>query len=570
MVAPKVRITSTSRRIVAAAAPAIRKGRPTVDANDQRIDYGQLEEEVGAPTIMGVRQVRQDHPSYGIKPEQMALLMRGAETIDPSRFFSLMADIEERETHYSSVLSTRKNQVAQLPITVEAADVPDGEKHAQLVRDLVDSEEFALQLIDMLDGLGKGISWSEIVWAESEGQYTVAKILWRDPRWFRFDIADLTTGLLIDEGGVPKPLAPYKWVVHRPKLRSGIPIRNGLTRTAAYGWMFKNFAFKDWAIYLDVYGQPLRLGKYPTNATREEKRALLTAVSSLGSDSAAIIPAGMTIEFPGGASTAGTGGSPYKEMCTYIDEQSSKVVLGQTGTTDAVAGGSRGLGAVQNTVREDIERADSRQLSATINRDVVRPLVDLNYGPQDRYPRVRIGRPETKDVQQISEGVKTFVPMGLKVGQRQIREVLGLDEPDADDELLVAPAPVPGPPGKGGGASASGDRADGPDADSPEQDEQPDDGNADGPDKPASILAAAQVPGQPDAIDASVAALIADEGWLPELDGLQEALAKATTLEEAQAAIAAHLDSIGIDKLAELLAKLRFNARGEGVVTPTE
>jgi phage gp29-like protein len=544
------------------------------DANDQPVDMKDLTVEDGAPTVMGVRQVRMDHPSYRMSPESMAMIMRNSETIDASRFFSLCMDVEERETHYRGVLSTRKTQVSQVPITVEAAKVPDGEKHAQAVRDVVEAVDFPLKIVDMLDGLGKGISWTEMVWDISEGQAVIQKIKWRDPRWFRFDIGDLETGLLLDEGGQPQPLKPFKWIVHQPKLQSGIPVRNGLTRCAAYGWMFKNFAIKDWLIYLDVFGMPLRLGKYPQNATAAEKRALLTAVSNLGSDAAAIIPAAMTIDFPGGSGAVSAAGSPFKEMATYFDEQASKLVLGQTGTTDAVAGGSRGLGAVQNAVRGDIERSDGVQLGATLSRDIAIPVVALNFGPQKRYPRIFVGYPEDKDLAAFSEMVKTFVPMGLKVSERQVRDQYGVEEPAAGDTLLVAPpppAPMNGAVGTpppdpraetsgGGGADDTGAEQGAP----PETDA--DDDTADGED-PATILAAQETldRADPDWADKAVAALIAENGWVPDIGDLQEALAKCKTMEEAQTVLAGALDTIGLDKFAELLAKIAFNARGAGI-----
>lgn len=534
-------------------APTIRK--PLYGPDGEVIDVTALKREDGGPTVMGVRQVRSEHPSYGLSPEGLASILRFSETTDPTRFFSLCADIEEREMHYRSVLSTRKGAITQLEIKVEAADVPGGEKHAELIRGIVERPGFRLVLRDMLDALGKGISWTEIVWDVSEGQFMPAKLAWRDPRWFRFDQTDLTTGLLIDEAGIPQLLKPYKWIVHRPKLLSGIPIRNGLTRAAAFGWMFKNFALKDWLIFLEVYGHPLRLGRYPQNATAAEKRVLLRAVAELGSDAAAIVPESMKIEFvEGGGSSAGSGGSVFKEMAVYFDEQASKLVLGQTGTTDAVAGGSRGLGAVQNTVREDIERDDALQSSDVLRIDLVKPAVDLNFGPQKAYPNVRIGRPEQKDVSLIVSSVKELVPLGLRVSQKQMYDVVGIEEPKDGEPLLVAPSK---PAANAGGTPAPGARADDPGADDPTPAPNV---------EPDTVTAAQRRHGSDqDWADRAVDLLIREGGWQPELDGLQAALAKATSIEQAETVLAAHLDKLGLDKLAEILARARFNARGAGV-----
>jgi phage gp29-like protein len=41
-----------------------------------------------------------------------------------------------------------------------------------------------------------------------------------------------------------------------------------------------------------------------------------------------------------------------------------------------------------------IERADARALAGVLNRDLVRPWIDLEFGPQQQYPRLVIARPE--------------------------------------------------------------------------------------------------------------------------------------------------------------------------------
>ena len=45
---------------------------------------------------------------------------------------------------------------------------------------------------------------------------------------------------------------------------------------------------------------------------------------------------------------------------------------------------------MHDEVRGDILRSDARQLADTLNRDLVRPFIDLNHGPRerDKYPRL--------------------------------------------------------------------------------------------------------------------------------------------------------------------------------------
>ena len=413
------------------------------------VDLKALKEEKAAPSVTGVRSVMTGHPSAGLTPARLARLLREAESGDPIRYLELAEDMEEKDLHYLGVIGTRKRQVAQLDISVEAA----GDDQAALdqqtfLEDWLDREGLEDELFDILDAVGKGFSVTEILWDTSAGQWLPSRLEWRDPRWFTFDRVDGTTLQLRDETGQPVDLSPFKFIDHRGKAKSGLPIRGGLARAAAWAYLFKNFDIKGWMGFAEVYGQPLRLGKYHNGATEEEREKLLQAVASIGRDAAAIIPESMMIEFV--KSEVRGSSDLYERLANYMDTQVSKAVLGQTTTTDAISGG-HSVSKEHNEVREDIERADCKQLAATLNRDLGRPIVDLNFGPQKAYPRIRIGRPEECDTKALTESVSKLVPLGLRVSQREMRDKLRLREPDGDEEILGGPAqgePVGPEPGE--------------------------------------------------------------------------------------------------------------------------
>lgn len=410
-----------------------------------------LTREIAVPTLSGIRQIIGDHPTRGLTPAKLAGILREAEEGDATAYLELAEDMEEKDLHYVSQLGTRKRAVAQLDITVEAAsDAREDEENAELVRGFLNREELEDELFDLLDAIGKGYSVTEIVWDLSESQWMPARLEWRPPQWFEIDRLDGRALRLKDIAG-PQELAPYKFIVHRPKVKSGLPIRGGLARAASWCWLFKNYAIKDWVQFAEVYGQPVRVGKYNANALPEEKRTLLRAVSQIGTDAAAIIPELMMIEFVEAKSSGSH--ELHEKLADWLDRQVSKAVLGQTLTTE-VQGGSLAAANVHNDVRGDIERADAKQLAAALNRDLVRPLIDLNRGPQKWYPRLRIGRPETVDSESMSNALSRLVPLGLRVRQAEVRRKLGLEEPDEQDELLSAPA-VPAPADEGGDETAA-------------------------------------------------------------------------------------------------------------------
>ena len=407
------------------------------DQFEQPIDLDALKEEKAAPSLTGVRSVLSGHPSQGLTPKRLASILRESEAGDPFRYLELAEDMEEKDLHYLAVLSTRKRQVSQLTISVEpASDSADDVRNAEFLQNWLDREALEEELFDILDAIGKGYSITEIIWEFSERQWWPARLEHRDPRWFRFDPADGRTPMLRNDDGTLSHLDPFKFVCHFHRAKSGLPIRGGLARAAGWAYLFKNYDIKGWMAFAEVFGQPLRVGKFHPGATEEERAKLLSAVANIGRDAAAIIPQGMEIEF---IKTEVRGNTDlYERLANFMDLQLSKAVLGQTTTTDAVSGG-HAVSKEHNEVREDIERSDAKQLGSSLNRDLGRPFIDLNFGPQKVYPRFLIGRDEVVDMEQLSQALERTVPLGLRVSQSEVRSKFGLKEPDKDDEILGAP-----------------------------------------------------------------------------------------------------------------------------------
>src|SRR5690606_13253376 len=116
---------------------------------------------------------------------------------------------------------------------------------AEAIRDWLTRDELMDELFDILDAVGKGVSFTEILWDTSEGQWRPGRLAWRDPRWFRPARHDLRTPMMIDETGQEVPLPAGKFIHAQVRAKSGLPIRSGLARVAAWGWMFKAFTLRD-------------------------------------------------------------------------------------------------------------------------------------------------------------------------------------------------------------------------------------------------------------------------------------------------------------------------------------
>lgn len=421
------------------------------DAWNRPIQKQVLDKEVARPSLTGIRSIwNYGYVTGGLTPERLASLLRNAAEGNADDYLTLAEEMEEKDLHYASVLGTRKRAVARLPIVVEAAsDDPKDVKLADETRLLLKNRRLGVKgmIEGCLDALGKGYSATEIMWDKSRSLWRPGRFEWRDPRFFQYDRETLRELRLKDEADLMNglPLPPYKFIIHEPRLKMGIPIRGGLARLAAWAYCFKNFTVKDWMAFCEVFGMPLRLGKYRSGETEDNIAILKAAVANLGSDAAAVIPEGMVIEFIESAKATG-GDSLFERLADWFDKQLSKGVLGQTMTADD--GSSQSQATVHNEVREDIRDADAEQLAETLERDLVIPYIDLNHGPQENYPAVYLREPDQTDIPVMAEALSKLVPLGLRVEASEVRDKIGFSDPAPDAECLglptVSPAPQPG------------------------------------------------------------------------------------------------------------------------------
>ena len=514
-----------------------------VDQFGRPIQKAELTREIAAPTLAGVRNIWTGSIASGLTPQRLAALLQGSVDGDHHDYLTLADEIEERNIHYGAVLSTRKLAVAGLDIVVEAASDDAGDVElADEIRELAALPEFGEMTSDALDGLGKGYSAVEINWQTSERQWRPA-YEHRDPHFFQFDRATRAELRLRDEtapvDGLPLP--PYKFILHQPRLRTGIPIRRGLARLGVWAYLFKAFTVKDWMAFIEVYGMPLRLGRYGPGATDDDIKKLINAVSNLGSDAAAVVPQSMTIDFQN--AIQGTGANQlFEKAADWWDRQVSKAVLGQTATTEGTPG-KLGNEDAQDKVRLDLLKADAKQLSNTISRDLVRPYIDLNHGPRPAYPRLVIFVPEPEDIAQLTNSLKELVPLGLRVEQSVIRDKLGLPDPEDDAELLAAPAPEAPPPAAQNAAALNTSIA-------------------------ALVANAGAAPLEPE-LDEIEAEELAEweEQMEPVIAPLRKLVLSVNSFEELERRLPEVLGEMDVNRIALALARAFFKARGLGDAT---
>lgn len=518
-------------------------------------------------SLTGVRQAWSDESVVaGMTPVRLASIMRRANRGDAHDYLVLAEEMEEREPHYASVLSTRKLAVRGLRPVVEAAsDDKRDVEIADAVREAITEDEIFDDLLSgLLDGLAKGYGVVEIMWDTSGKVWKPSAFLDRDPKWFVFDEETGRELRLLAASEPTRGIAlnPSKYAAHIPKLKTGLPIRGGLARLAAWSFLFKNYGVKDWAAFSETYGQPLRLGKYDKSATPDDVDVLYQAVAMIGTDCAAVVPASMQIEFVNAAGGS-TGTDIYEKFARFLDAQVSKAVLGQTMTADD--GASRAQATVHDGVRGDLRDADAKSLARTIRAQVIAPFVGFNWGPGVPLPKLSFVADEAVDLTARSTALSVFVDRGLRVKASQIRAEFDLDEPDDDDEVLV--------PLQSGPPQSASQPMEAVLPNPPQAGEQstPKAGKATNSFDPAtwaalSIATHRAMPVSQDEIDLLQARL--DSGWEEVLDPMMaplvELAATAGSFEAFQAGLEEALKEADPGELARALGPMLFKARGLG------
>lgn len=446
-----------------------------VDADGRPIDMAAIREPQTAQ--VGYLQREFDaHPSRGLTPDRLNRIMQAAETGDLVPQIELADDMEERDAHLYAELGKRRGFVTSLDwdIVPPEGATPAEEKLAQQVRgwlDLVVAEAngvtggMAVLLATMTDAVLKGYAAQELVWDyRSDGlgpKVMVPRATWQPQRWFttsadrrRFLLRSrkMTEATADLAGVMGEELVPLAWLMHVHPARNGYLARGSLARVLFWPYLFKNYSVRDLAEFLEIYGLPLRLGKYPAGAGDKEKLTLLQAVTQIGHNAAGIIPQSMQLEFQ--AAAAGTE-VPFAAMWDRMDAAESKAILGQTLTAGEGQHGTQALGNVHNEVRHDIGEDDARRIAETVTRQLIGPLVLLNVAGADprRLPKLVFDTGEAEDLVQYADALPKLAQAGMKIPRKWAQEKLRIPEPEDDEDVLNGPpepvAPVvAGAPGQ--------------------------------------------------------------------------------------------------------------------------
>lgn len=301
---------------------------------------------------------------------------------DTTLLFTIYRDYLLGDPHIQSEFTKRKLAVLGDSISISPAD-----RNNQA--DVAAADFIKLQIPRGIPGWRHGCShlldstlWPvsvvEKVFRLDNGRYVIDRLI---P--VPYHLFDFRTGTLRikDQGADGMPLTithdvdPNRYIVHRGHLLTTPDHFGGPFRSILFWTLFCNNDRSWWIRFLDRFGAPFLVGRYPEGDTAS-KDLLMRAFSAATHLFGLAVSKQVEVELK--ESTSGTGDAFEKFFMTARREQ-SKLIIGQTLSAEAANPGlGNGGSELHGQVREDIRQFDAVMLLETINDQLVKQLLVVN------------------------------------------------------------------------------------------------------------------------------------------------------------------------------------------------
>lgn len=292
---------------------------------------------------------------------------------------------------------------------VKAADVDDADRdEAQRQADFIEycfrnsQGSFDDNLLDALTAVPMGFSCQEIIWQEETGGkwtgfITLKALKSIDPRTIEIQQDPYGNVLSLRQPSVAESLAePYpieKFVLFTYLSPFCNPYGKSILRAAYKNWWFKDLASRLYVVYMKRVGTPIHVGKYKRGATKDQQTELLAILAKLQDETGIIVPEDTVLDL---VSAVSGGHDAYLRCIEFHNQEIVKAILGQTLTSsEGQRVGSMALGKVHLDILRASLRISRGRLTETYNDQLIRRLVDYNFGLESRfYPTLEIIPPQ--------------------------------------------------------------------------------------------------------------------------------------------------------------------------------
>lgn len=319
---------------------------------------------------------------------QIRSILRELETNGLFYRAGLLSVLQERDDRLSGCWGIRTDTLLGVPLEFEPALIdgrvtPESEEVADAAE--VDwpkmfPEGSLAQLFKQ--GRDLGLSIGELVVSEDpeSGRWIPKLKTWRTQWvWWNWGTESywLNTSGAYDEDGNPtmdgagvielpridrEIYSDGHWVIYTPG-GYRYAFQRGLIRATAMLRLKRQWDFRDWSRFNEVYGLMIRLAETPAGASEEDKTRFANSIRNMGSEPTVEAPTaadgskyGLTIV----SAPSGTGAQTFGDSLHYIDECIGNIILGQQASGEKKSSLGSGDDNQNESVRQDILEKDAR------------------------------------------------------------------------------------------------------------------------------------------------------------------------------------------------------------------
>ena len=382
------------------------------------------------------------HPTLGLTPSRARALLHAADAGNPAQQFELFHEMLQKWPRLAAVESTRRLALTGLDWEIipgagsrQGTAASDIEEVVDYCRTALDRLPSLDQVLDFLaSAIGFGVGVAELVWEDGHLVDLTAVPMARlrteahEPWRLRVVTDDSPNE------GVALDGLPNKWLIHQPRAHPSRPFAGGLLRASTLLYVAQNLGFKDWLIYSQVAGMPLRVAQYEPGVSDADKRELLRMLESLGTDAVAAFSKNIDVKI---LESGRSSQPPYQALQDYCNTEITILWLGQHLTTDIRQSGSRAAAEIHDRVREDLLVDDIADEAHTLRRDLLTPLVRARFGVDAPVPHFRRSLSQAVDTRVLADTLAVAVnQIGLRVSRAWAHRALGIPEANAEEAIV--------------------------------------------------------------------------------------------------------------------------------------
>ena len=342
------------------------------------------------------------------------------------------------DPHINAKLQQLKDEVLSKEFDIVPADESS---KAQEIADFVkkaiyENLNIEQDFAELLSAIEYGFSVSEVIWKQEGGFWLPDSLKARKQEKFRFN----TKGELLYYDpieGWKRLDTTYKFIIHRHNPQVENPYGTSVLLSCYWPWQFKKAGLKFWLKVAEKFGVPTVLalinGDLPADQKAEVADFVAEALLNIQED-AAVALIGVedvkTLESKGSA-------EDFKELIELCNAEISKAITGEILTADKGNTGSYALAKVHSETLKRRGRKVAKALANTLNRTLIRWIVELNYGKDMLHlvPEFQFDFTEIPEWEQVKDAIDRGVP----VSKEALYSMYNLPKPVNEEDVFISP-----------------------------------------------------------------------------------------------------------------------------------